>query len=66
MNQIFRDFLFDLDGFFNKLSWIFMSIKVFNRYFLNFDILGLNPSNFTFKMTNFLIGAYVIFDLSDH
>ena len=33
-----------------------MSIKVFNGYFLNFDILWLNPSNFTFKMTNFLIG----------
>ena len=35
-----------------------MSIKVFNGYFLNFDTLWLNPLNFTFKMTNLLIGPY--------
>ena len=27
---------------------------------LNFDILGLNPSNVTFKMTNFLTGLFFI------
>ena len=27
-----------------------MSIKTFNGYFYNFDILGLNPLNFTFKV----------------
>ena len=35
-----------------------MSIKVFNDYFLNFNILGINPSNFAFKMANFLIGIF--------
>ena len=33
-----------------------MYIKVFNGYFFNFDNLWLNTSNFTFKMTHFLIG----------
>ena len=43
-----------------------MSIKVFNGYFLNFDILGLNPSNFTFKMANFLIDPLFIYIFLPH
>ena len=33
-----------------------MSIKIFNDYFFNFDILRLDLSNFTFKISNFLFG----------
>ena len=36
-----------------------MSIKVFNGHFFNFGILWLNPSNFTFKIANFLIDPIV-------
>ena len=37
-----------------------MSIKVLNDNLLNFDIPRLNLSNFTFKMTNLLIGPKLI------
>ena len=34
----------------------YIMLHVCYGWIINFDILWLNPSNFTFKMTNFLIG----------
>ena len=57
LNELsFWRFLFDLGHFFKVIIMILKFTMIFNGYFLNFDILRLNPLNFIFEMTNFLAG----------